>query len=239
MKLSIIIPVYNEAATLREIIHRVENADTLRCEKELIIVDDGSLDGTTEILKEFATRHHVIFLARNQGKGAAIKTGLSAATGDFVIIQDADLEYDPDDYAALLRPLLSGTAQVTLGSRTLDNNEETRHYTKWQHPHPLTHLGNLLIIGSINLLYGRNGTDFFSCYKIVPRTYFEDLKIQADGFAYDIELLCKLFCKGVSVVEVPIHYHPRTFAQGKKIRYRDGLMVLWTIFKWRFAKIDS
>lgn len=230
-------PVYNEMNTVREVIRRVENADTLGCEKELIIVDDGSTDGTREILSEFSSRYKIILQSHNQGKGAAIKTGLTAATGELVIIQDADLEYDPSDYAALLAPILSGGAQVTLGSRTLATDTETSRHIKWRHPHPLTHLGNMLIVWSINLLYSHAGTDFFSCYKIVPRAYFKELNINANGFAYDIELLCKLFRKKINVVEVPIHYNPRTFAQGKKIRYIDGFKVLWAILKWRFAKI--
>lgn len=237
MRLSIIMPVYNEVATIREVVRRVENADVLDCEKELIIVDDGSRDGTREIINEFSSRHKIILQSHNQGKGAAIKAGLTAATGELVIIQDADLEYDPNDYAALLSPILSGKAQVTLGSRTLTTKTEANPNIKWHHPHPLTHLGNLLIVWSINLLYGRAGTDFFSCYKIVPRTYFKELNINADGFAYDIELLCKLFRKKINVAEVPIHYNPRTFAEGKKIRYSDGFKVLWAILKWRFAKI--
>ncbi len=237
MKLSVIIPAYNEASTIREIIRRVELADVPGCEKELIIVDDGSTDGTREILKEFNSTHRVILHQRNLGKGGAIKTGLEAATGDLVIIQDADLEYNPNDYAALLGPIVSGEAQVTLGSRTLGGSEESRRLTKWHHPHPLTYLGNLLIMGSINLLYGRSGTDFFACYKIVPRPLFKELDVKADGFAYDIELLCKMFRKGIKIKEVPISYRPRTFDEGKKIRYRDGIKVLWAIFKWRFAKI--
>lgn len=237
MKLSVIMPVYNEVGTIHEVINRVENADVLGCEKELIIVDDGSNDGTREILNEFSSRYKVILQHHNQGKGAAIKTGLQAATGELVIIQDADLEYDPGDYAALLEPILSEKVQITLGSRTLTTDTEANRHIKWRHPHPLTHLGNMLIVWSINLLYGRAGTDFFSCYKIAPRAYFKELNINADGFAYDIELLCKLFRKKINVVEVPIHYYPRTFAQGKKIRYADGFKVLWAILKWRFAKI--
>lgn len=237
MKLSVIMPVYNEAATIKEIIGRVELAATPGAEKELIIVDDGSTDGTREILKVAAQKHRVILHKRNLGKGGAIKTGLGAATGELVIIQDADLEYDPGDYAALLQPILSGEAQATLGSRTLNQSEESSKNTKWRHPHPLTYLGNLLIMGSINLLYGRSGTDFFACYKIVPRALFSELKVNADGFAYDIELLCKMFRKGIKIKEVPISYNPRTFAEGKKIRYSDGLKVLAAILKWRFAKI--
>lgn len=237
MKLSVIMPVYNEAATIKKIIGRVELAATPSAEKELIIVDDGSTDGTREILKEFASKHRVILHERNLGKGGAIKTGLQAATGDLVLIQDADLEYDPNDYAALLRPIISGEAQVTLGSRTLGGSVESERYTKWNHPHPLTYIGNLLIMGSINLLYGRSGTDFFACYKIVPRSLFKELNVNADGFAYDIELLCKMFRKGIKIKEVPISYHPRTFAEGKKIRYSDGIKVLAAILKWRFAKI--
>lgn len=237
MKLSIIIPVYNERATIAEIIRQVEAAPTPGCEKEIIIVDDGSTDGTRELLRAFSARHRVVLHDKNRGKGGAIQTGLSAAGGELVLIQDADLEYDPNDYAALLAPVLGGTADVTLGSRSTARGAGAR--IKWRHPHPLTYLGNLLILWSIKILYGAAGTDFFSCYKIVPREWFEKLNVRADGFAYDIELICKLLRSGARFAEVPISYAPRTFAEGKKIRYSDGLKTLLAIVKWRFKRLET
>ena len=231
MKLSIIIPTYNEAATLPEIIRRVKQVK-LPIGKEIIVVDDGSADRTRRLLAK-TNGVETIIMKRNQGKGAAIRAGLAAATGSYVLIQDADLEYDPQDLKALLEPVRNHTADISLGSRARFSELKNIH-TGWSHPHPLTYLGNKLIIASINLLYGRKGTDFFACYKIIPRRYMLDLPIEADGFSYDVELLCKLFRKGLRVAEVPIHYNPRTFAEGKKIRYRDGIKVLWTLLKWRF-----
>lgn len=233
MKLSIIIPVYNEKNTILEILKKIDQVVFADCEKEIIIVDDGSTDGTREILKNLGERYKVIFKEKNSGKGASVKLGIVQATGDYITIQDADLEYDPQDLKALLEPVQSGKADISLGSRMWLSELKDTH-TGWSHPHPLTYLGNKLIIASINLLYNRQGTDFFACYKIIPRRYLTNLPIEADGFSYDVELLCKLFRKGLKIVEVPIHYSPRTFAEGKKIRYRDGLVVLWTIFKWRF-----
>ncbi|HSR89209.1 MAG TPA: glycosyltransferase family 2 protein [Candidatus Udaeobacter sp.] len=233
MKLSIIIPAYNEKNTILEILKKVDEVIFDNCDKEVVIVDDCSTDGTREILRGLGDKYKVIFKEKNSGKGASVKLGIAQATGDYITIQDADLEYDPQDLKAMLAPIQAGTADISLGSRTLSDELKNSH-TGWSHPHPLTYLGNKLIIASINLLYARKGTDFFACYKIIPRKYMVDLPIEANGFAYDVELLCKLFRKSLKVVEVPIHYNPRTFAEGKKIRYRDGLYVLWTILKWRF-----
>ena len=233
MKLSIIIPVYNEKNTILEVLKKIDQVVFVDCEKEIIIVDDGSTDGTREILKNLGESYRVIFKEKNSGKGASVKLGITHATGDYITIQDADLEYDPQDLKALLEPVRSGKADISLGSRARFSELKNVH-TGWSHPHPLTYLGNKLIIASINLLYNRRGTDFFACYKIIPRRYVVDLPIEADGFSYDVELLCKLFRRGLKIAEVPIHYNPRTFAEGKKIRSRDGLVVLWTILKWRF-----
>ncbi len=233
MKLSIIIPVYNEKSTILEVLRKVDQVIFNDCEKEIIIIDDCSTDGTREILKGLSGTYKVIFKEKNSGKGASVKLGVAQATGDYITIQDADLEYDPEDLKTLLEPVQSNRLDISLGSRAR-YSELKNSRTGWSHPHPLTYLGNKLIIASINLMYNRRGTDFFACYKIIPRRYLADLPIEADGFAYDVELLCKLFRKGLKIGEVPIHYNPRTFAEGKKIRYWDGLVVLWTIFKWRF-----
>lgn len=237
-KISIIIPVYNEEKTIASVIHAVDAAELSGIEKEIIVVDDGSTDGTRTILGELgkSNQYRIIFQEKNQGKGAAIKCGLGKATGELVLIQDADLEYDPADYPALLQPILSGEAEVTIGSRTL-NKPGSSARIKWHHPHPLTYIGNLLIIWLIKLLYQRPETDFFSCYKIVPCRFFAEFNIEADNFSYDLELLCKIFRRGISVKEVPIHYNPRTFAEGKKIRYKDGFLGIWTIIQWRFRRL--
>ena len=139
------------------------------------------------------------------------------------------------DLGVLLQPILTNQAAVVIGSRSLENNSASR--IKWRHPHPLTYIGNLLIVWLIKVLYQRKGNDFFACYKIMPRRLLEDLKVEARDFSYDIELLCKLFRKNIVITTAPIHYNPRTFAEGKKITYSDGLKALWAIGKWRFKKI--
>ena len=232
MKLSIIIPAYNEKDTILEILKKVDQVFLNDCQKEIIIVDDCSTDGTREILRGLGDTYKVIFKEKNSGKGASVKLGIAQATGDYITIQDADLEYDPQDLKALLEPLQNNKADISLGSRARFSELKNIH-TGWSHPHPLTYLGNKLIIAGINLLYNRRGTDFFACYKIIPRRYLLDLPIEADGFSYDVELLCKLFRKGLKIVEIPIHYNPRTFAEGKKIRYRDGVhAIIAIVWDW-------
>lgn len=231
-KLSVIIPVLNEAGTIREVVRRVQSVTlTKALEREILVVDDGSTDGTREILKTLAGIQP-LFHEKNLGKGAALKTGIRAATGDILLLQDADLEYNPEDYPALLSPLLRGEAELVMGSRFL--NERPKFFTKDGAPFFSHYLGNYLIIWATNLLYGQRNTDYEGCYKTFTRSLIQSFPIEADGFAFDNELVCKSLRRGYRIEEAPIRYHPRLYSEGKKITWQDGLVMLWTIVKWRF-----
>lgn len=231
MKLSIVIPAYNEEATIAAIIARVRAVPLTGIDKEIIVVDDGSKDRTSEVLRQMdgirAVRH-----PRNAGKGAAVKTGIQTATGDIVIIQDADLEYDPADYQAVIQPIVDKKAEAVMGSRFL--LERPVFFGKRKSPYLTHYIGNMLIVSVTNRLYGRSFTDYEGCYKAFARQVLLDTPVQANGFEFDNELVCKIMRKGVGLVEVPIRYMPRTYARGKKITWRHGMIMLWTIVKWRF-----
>ncbi len=214
-KLSIIIPVYNERRTIEQILDRIEAAPMPGWEREIIVVDDGSTDGTREFLN---SRHgiQVILHEKNGGKGTAVRTGLAAATGAFVLIQDADLEYDPEDIQHLLHEVDSGRADVVYGSRNLRPREREGAY--------IPRLGVWVITKLINILHRLHLTDVWTCYKLFPRA-------AADAFVagrFDSELLftAALARRGYRFAEVPISYHPRDAAEGKKIRYRDGFIAI-------------
>ena len=234
MKLSIIIPAYNEETTIKEVVDRVHAVDLGAIEKEIIVVDDGSVDGTSQVLKTLPNVHHITH-SRNSGKGAAVTTGIKAASGDIVIVQDADLEYDPDDYLAVIQPILDQRCEVVMGSRFLLSRPV--FFGKDASPYLVHYLGNRLIIAVTNLLYGRSFTDYEGCYKAFLREVLVATPVKAKGFEFDNELVCKLMRKGVRILEVPIRYTPRTYDQGKKITWRHGVMILWTIFKWRFLPL--
>jgi glycosyltransferase involved in cell wall biosynthesis len=227
MKLSIIMPVFNERNTVQEILRRVRSVDLGDIAKEIIVVDDASSDGTPDILKheEDSTvrvfRHDV-----NRGKGAAIRTGLPHATGDFVIIQDADLEYDPDDYRALLAPVLKKKAQVVYGSRFTG---ERRDMLYWHM------LGNKLLSLVTNILYNTTLSDMETCYKLFTREALEGIEIKSDRFNFEPEITAKLLRKKVRIYEVPISYAGREFEEGKKITWKDGFSALWALVKYRFV----
>jgi glycosyltransferase involved in cell wall biosynthesis len=235
MKLSIIIPAYNEEETIADVVRRVDAVNLGGIQKEIIIVDDASQDRTREVLKtirNILTTSH----ATNKGKGAALNTGISLATGDIVLFQDADLEYMPEDYPAVIAPLISGRCEAVMGSRFL--HERPVFWGERKSPYLSHYIGNTLIIWLTNLLYRRHFTDYEGCYKAFARSVLLDTPVQSTGFEFDNELMCKLLRKGVRVEEVPIRYQPRTYAQGKKITWRHGLTMLWTILKWRFARIE-
>lgn len=227
MKLSVIMPVYNERNTIQEILRRVRSVDLGEMAKEIIVVDDASSDGTFDILRLEEDSSVRVFKHRvNQGKGAAIRTALPHATGDFVIIQDADLEYDPDDYRALLAPLLKKKAQVVYGSRFTG---ERRNMLYWHM------LGNKFLSLLTNVLYNTTLSDMETCYKLFDRKVLEGIRIRSDRFNFEPEITAKILKKKIRIYEVPISYAGREYEEGKKITWRDGFSALWALIKYRFT----
>lgn len=227
MKLSIIIPVYNEAATLPQIIERIVEVRLEGVEKEIIVVNDGSTDGTREILHELPSRWpalKIVHHEQNRGKGAAIRTATGHVTGDIVITQDADLEYDPQDYPKLLAPFEDPRVQVVYGSRNLQGNPRSSWSFYW---------GGRLVSWVANLLYGADLTDEATGYKLFRADLFRSLDLQSDGFEFCPEATSKVLRRGVEIHEVPISYKPRSFDEGKKINWRDGVQAIWTLLKYR------
>ncbi|MBI5882676.1 MAG: glycosyltransferase family 2 protein [Elusimicrobia bacterium] len=235
LRVSIVIPCFNEAGSIAAVVEGARKADLGRLEREIIVVDDGSTDGTSAELAKIpgiALRRH----PSNRGKGAALKTGFAAASGEIVLIQDADLEYDPSDYAAVVAPIVEGRADAVLGSRFV--HERPNFFLgKRRSPFFTHYIGNLTIIFLTNTLYGRHATDYEGAYKAFRREVVAPIPIEADGFEFDNELVCKLFRMGRRVVEVPISYRPRSYEQGKKICWRHGLRMVWSILKWRFKPL--
>ncbi|SLM50264.1 Dolichyl-phosphate mannose synthase related protein [Nitrospira japonica] len=235
MKLSIIIPAFNEAETIEAVVERIRAVDLGNISKEIVVVDDASDDDMPRILDRL-TGIQVIRHSVNSGKGAALSTGIRAATGEVVIFQDADLEYAPEDYPAVIEPILNGVCDVVMGSRFL--RERPVFWGQHKSPYLNHYIGNLLIQHVTNILYGRRFTDYEGCYKAFLRSHLLDTPIEATGFEFDNELICKLLRKHMRIREVPIRYNPRTYSQGKKITWRHGLIILWTIVKWRFHPLE-
>jgi glycosyltransferase involved in cell wall biosynthesis len=224
--LSVLIPVYNEKATVLELLRRVEAVD-LPVAKQIVLVDDGSTDGTREILAGLGARATVIEHAANRGKGAAVRTALEHATGDFVIIQDADLEYDPVDYPAMLAPLLDGRAEAVYGSRFLGGPHRVLLF--WHY------IGNLLFTLLTNVLYDVNLTDMGTCYKAFCADKIKAIPLRSERFGIEAEITAKICKRRLRLYEVPISYSGRTYAEGKKITWRDGLAYLGCLLRYRFA----
>lgn len=225
MNLSVIIPVYNEVKNIEEIIKRVK---ARRLASEIIIVDDGSQDGTRDILKKLDGKGkvRVILHEKNQGKGAAVVTGMKAATGDILIIQDVDLEYDPRDYPALLQPIKEGLADVVYGSRFLGG---AHRVTMFWHQ-----VANQLLTFMTNILYDSILTDMETGYKVFRREVIEGMKIRSKRFNFEPEFTAKILKRKYRIFEVPITFNPRDYAEGKKIKLKDAFEAVWALIRYRF-----
>lgn len=240
MKLSIIIPVFNEEKTILKILNRVSEVKIFGVEKEIIVVNDGSTDTTASEIRNSPLRHgfagQVKFIEHkiNQGKGAAVRTGIKNATGDYIIIQDADLEYNPKDIEKLLRPILEGKSKVVYGTRlkrlpSFSKEERTPQFL-------LHYVGNKFLSLLTSILYGQWITDMETCYKLFPRRVVEDMELNAKRFDFEPEITAKLLKKGYKILETPITTKPRGYNEGKKLNtFKDGTIALWTLFKYRFT----
>ncbi len=227
--LSVIVPVYNERVTVAEVIRRIRAVE-LPVDVEVIVVDDGSSDGTDKVLSALGDstvrilRHDV-----NQGKGAAIRTGMAVARGDLLLVQDADLEYDPEDWPSLLSPILRGKARIVYGSRFTGQRKNMM---------PLHWMGNRFLSLVTNVLYSSTMSDMETCYKLFDRRVLEGITIESDKFDFEPEITAKVLRRGYRVYEVPISYAGREINEGKKITWRDGFGALRALIKYRFTRID-
>lgn len=226
--LSVVVPVYNEKGTVLKIIEKVLRLDMV---KEVIVVDDGSTDGTKELLQKtvFDGRVRTYFHDRNRGKGAALRTGFGHATGEIVTIQDADLEYDPNEFVEMIKPIIEGVADVVYGSR-LSGGKPQRVHLFWHR------MGNGFLSFVTGILYNTTLSDMETCYKMFRKSVLDGIRIKSDDFSVEPELTAKI-CKNKAwrIYELPISYYGRSYAEGKKISWRHGFSALWTLFKYRFT----
>lgn len=222
-QLSVIVPVYNEAKTIRQILEKISSVPI---DKEIIVVNDGSNDGTEKILRDIKYNNlKIIHHSSNRGKGGACLTGLSCAQGEFIIIQDADLEYDPNDYLKLMQALKENNADIVLGAR----------FKAGYHGLFIHKLGNRLLTGLLNLLFNVRLNDCFTCYKLFRRDTINKFNLCEQSFTIETEIVAKAAKKGLRILEVPVSYHPRGYSEGKKIRCKDGIRAIRTIIKYRFS----
>jgi glycosyltransferase involved in cell wall biosynthesis len=228
MKLSIIMPVYNECATLSEILRQVRAVELPGVQKEILVVDDGSTDGSREIIAQEAADGQIqaFYHEANRGKGAAVRTGIQAASGDLILIQDADLEYDPRDYPALIRPIVEGRVVVVYGSRFLGPRKAMLFWHM---------LGNKLLTLTTNILFNAILSDMETCYKCFRADVVKDIPLRSRRFEFEPEITAKVLKRGNRIFEVPISYYGREFHEGKKISWRDAPIAFWTLLKYRFV----
>jgi len=220
--LSIIVPVYNEASTIKQILEKINSVDI---QKEIIVVDDGSCDGTDRVLRDIKYDElKVIHHTSNRGKGAAFLTGLANASGEFVIVQDADLEYDPADYIKLIEEIKKDDTDIVLGVR----------FTERYHGLLIPRLGNRFLTSFLNFLFGTRLNDFLTCYKLASKDLFDKLELKSQGFNIELEIVSKVIKRKLKIKQVPISYRPRTYKEGKKIRWLDGMYLIGNIIKYRF-----
>ncbi|MDO8592370.1 MAG: glycosyltransferase family 2 protein [bacterium] len=230
MRLSIVIPVFNEKNTILEILKRIEAVD-LGAEKEIIIVDDCSTDGTRELLKPIKGKYKIFFHEKNYGKGRALRTGLIEATGEAIVVQDADLEYDPADFALMLKIMREQNALAVYGSRRLHHN-----YFEGRYSGHIFALGGIFLTWLTNLLYKTGITDEPTCYKMFKTGLLKSLDLKCERFEFCPEVTAKIAKRGIKIIEVPINYYPRHKREGKKINWQDAVEAVWTLLKYRFKK---
>lgn len=226
--LSIIVPVYNEAETIRQILAKI---NTVNIDKEIIVVDNYSTDGTQDILQDILRKKEldaakVIYHSYNKGKGASVREGINEASGELVVIQDADLEYDPREYLNLMQPILEERADIVLGARFMVSHTGLMLH-RW---------GNRFLTGLLNILFKCHLNDYATCYKMARKSVFASLNLEATSFDIEAEIICKALKKHLRIVEVPISYYPRSYAEGKKIRWFDGLETIISILKYRLRR---
>lgn len=239
-KLSIVVPAFNEEKFIGILLDKIAQVDTsvVNFEKEVIVVDDGSTDRTVEIVQQYP-EVKLLIQPVNQGKGAAVQRGVRECTGDYILVQDADLEYCPSDYIPMLAALEGSSDRVVYGSRTLGQVKEYGLFGSGFGRHREQGIGpwfaGVLLTGWTLLLYGRFITDTLTAYKLYPADILKQLQVVTKGFETDHEITAKLVRRGLEIVEVPIQYEPRSLEEGKKIRARDGIIAVWTLFRFRFA----
>lgn len=230
-KVSVLMPVFNEVKTLTQVLDSVSSANYCGLDKEIVLVDDGSTDGTRDLLASLDTGKYsarVFFHEKNQGKGAALRTAQGHAEGDIILIQDADLEYSPKEYPNLLQPILEGHADVVYGSR-LSGGSVTRAFN-------FTHyLGNKFLTLLTNILYNCTITDMETCYKVFKAPVFQKVTIRSNRFDFEPEITAKILKQGVRIYELPISYYGRDYSEGKKITWVDGFGAIWALIKFRFV----
>lgn len=226
LRLSVIVPIYNEEKTVTHILSKlIQSSDVY----EVVVVDDGSTDGSLAKIKALKSKKLRVFSKPNGGKGSAVRFGLEYVTGSHVLIQDSDLEYDPDDIPVLLEPIRKGRVEVVYGSRFLGSHSNLLFWHR---------VGNSFLNFVVNIMYDTTLSDMETCYKVLPTELFQSLNIEADKFDLEPEITCKVLRKHIKIFEVPITYVGRDFAEGKKITWRDGFGALRMIFKLRFAQLD-
>ncbi len=236
--LSVIVPAYNEEKTIAQLLNKVKKVDLSKqnVRKEIIVISDGSKDRTVELAKK-VRGVKVIDKQPNQGKGSAVRRGIQEAKGDIIIIQDADLEYNPQDYSKVIEPILNGRALVVYGSRfltLLKKNKKNSFIRKYKGAYTSAALGGRIVTIAANVIYGIKLTDEPTCYKCFKSSLIKSIEIDSDGFNWEPEVTAKIAKRKIKIHEVPISYKPRTFEEGKKINWKDGIEALWTLIRYKF-----